>query len=85
MSIAAKIVRATCWSIPLLDSSTPPLNPIANSRYSENSLGMGAGISKSDLRKIASIPMKKANMGGFKIFDATKLKSTIVHSHFLRF
>jgi hypothetical protein len=46
---------------------------------------MGAGISKSDLRKIASIPMKKANMGGFKIFDATKLKSTIVHSQFLRF
>jgi hypothetical protein len=45
-------------------------------------LGMGAGISKSDLRKIAAIPMKKAKTGGFKIFDATRLKSTIVNSHF---
>src|SRR5579883_1971831 len=61
--------------MPLLISSTPPLNPIANSRYSEKSLGIGAGISRSDLTKTAVIPRKKNRIGGFRILDTIKLAS----------
>jgi len=46
----------------------PPLNPIANKRYKEKSLGNGAGISKSDLHNTAITPIKKNNTVGANIF-----------------
>ncbi len=61
--------------MPLFTSSTPPLNPIANSRYSENNLATGGGISKSDLTKTATMPKKNARTGGFKMLDTIKLTS----------
>jgi hypothetical protein len=61
--------------MPLLISSTPPLKPMANSKYNEKSLGIGAGISRSDLTKTAVMPKKKNRIGGFKILDTIKLIS----------
>ena len=44
------------------------INPIARSRYKENSFGNGAGISKSDLKNTAIVPIKKKSTGGANTF-----------------
>jgi hypothetical protein len=46
-----------------------------NSRYRDNNLGKGAGISRSDLTKTATMPKKKNKIGGFRIFETIRLKS----------
>jgi hypothetical protein len=74
MNTAAKSVSTICGLIPLSSSSYPPLNPIASKRFIENNFGKGAGISSSDLKKIASIPRKKKSTGGFNIFDKIRLE-----------
>jgi hypothetical protein len=71
--MAAKTVGITGPPNPLLSSSRPPLNPIARRRYSENNLGSGEGISRSDLRSTANAPRKKKRIGGVKTFWRTKL------------
>ncbi|WP_353260064.1 hypothetical protein, partial [Prochlorothrix hollandica] len=48
---------------------------MAKRRYNEKSLGMGGGISKSDLRNTAAIPIKKKSTGGFKILAKIRLES----------
>jgi hypothetical protein len=48
---------------------------MANSKYSDRSLGTGGGISKSDFTRTAVIPRKKNRIGGFRMLDRIRLPS----------
>ncbi len=73
INIAAQIVGIRGPLRLLFCSSNPPLKPIAKRRYSENSFGKGAGISRSDLSKTANAPKKKKRIGGLRTFSRMRL------------
>ncbi len=68
INMAATTVGNTGPPNPLLFNSSPPLKPIAKRRYSENNLGKGEGISRSDLSRTAKPPRKKKRTGGVNTF-----------------
>ena len=73
MKIAVANTNPMVTLIPVSWISWPPLKPMAKSKYKENNLGKGWGMSRSDLRNTAIMPIKKKRTGGLRTLERIRL------------